>query len=568
MSISSVGLSNKLFFSKTHLKSSCKKVLRVSALALLILTTSVAALGAAAGVVRVAGFHLPGFLGQMDPLYLYLMITAGSLVAFFGLIGAKKVWSFSPKKNREMPLTSKEGKSNTLQKPVKQPKVKNIPGQSKNVDDLKKSKKKTLKASSRSAQKTSSYFADIKSSSLVTHKQIFKDREAFLASEEWKTHPPKIAKSSWVPDHLVQHLMVKKKDSALGVKYHAGDAITNMEALLHTFVIPICNIHMVGDYYYDPKKGHSISRFSDGNYRQVVLSAAIHPDFETSELMLAFTSLKKEAVQGMELSQIDIPPDSDKKDPKKRGAYDQLLQRHMIYHLMSDHCLPAKSKIKAMSLQNALRLIEEKIQSPDFKTESIKNKFVSIKSGGQDFILPLELLFNLYVEQLGSELITLDRNLPQGFVYTINPPKIFLAAIGEDARLFNRLQLLAFQQILKRYPLPNLRHIAFSAFADPECLRLYQKSFSTCSVSSKDELFSGVGNTYNPPKHLENCALVIHNNSDGFGQNIETEGMSSLDGVIGSCSDAACCLKRDRADLVSDVVAVNNPVKCRSRKKT
>ena len=45
--------------------------------------------------------------------------------------------------------------------------------------------------------------------------------------------------------------------------------------------------------------------------------------------------------------------------------------------------------------------------------------------------------------------------------------------------------------------------------------------------------------------------LVIHNNSDGFGQNIETEGMvGSLDGAIGSSSSAAASLERNRKDLL------------------
>ena len=49
-------------------------------------------------------------------------------------------------------------------------------------------------------------------------------------------------------------------------------------------------------------------------------------------------------------------------------------------------------------------------------------------------------------------------------------------------------------------------------------------------------------------------ALVLHNNSDAFGQNIETEGPSSLDGVIGSYSDAACHLERNRENLLSFVM--------------
>ncbi|KDE09372.1 hypothetical protein MVLG_00279 [Microbotryum lychnidis-dioicae p1A1 Lamole] len=50
-------------------------------------------------------------------------------------------------------------------------------------------------------------------------------------------------------------------------------------------------------------------------------------------------------------------------------------------------------------------------------------------------------------------------------------------------------------------------------------------------------------------------ALVIHNNSDAFGQNIETESRGgSLDGAIGERSSAAAGLRRDRKDLFQSVV--------------
>lgn len=52
----------------------------------------------------------------------------------------------------------------------------------------------------------------------------------------------------------------------------------------------------------------------------------------------------------------------------------------------------------------------------------------------------------------------------------------------------------------------------------------------------------------------KNWALVLHNNSDAFGQNIETEGETSMDGVIGYNSDAAVQLERGRSDLVNIIV--------------
>jgi hypothetical protein len=48
---------------------------------------------------------------------------------------------------------------------------------------------------------------------------------------------------------------------------------------------------------------------------------------------------------------------------------------------------------------------------------------------------------------------------------------------------------------------------------------------------------------YNVP---QGQALVIHNNSNAFGQNIEYEdGMGSLDAAVGNASDAAVSLSRE-----------------------
>jgi len=49
--------------------------------------------------------------------------------------------------------------------------------------------------------------------------------------------------------------------------------------------------------------------------------------------------------------------------------------------------------------------------------------------------------------------------------------------------------------------------------------------------------------------------LVVHNNSDGFGQNIETEyALGSLDGAVGSNSSAAASLYRGREDLLDFIL--------------
>jgi hypothetical protein len=75
----------------------------------------------------------------------------------------------------------------------------------------------------------------------------------------------------------------------------------------------------------------------------------------------------------------------------------------------------------------------------------------------------------------------------------------------------------------------------------------------------KDDLFSGKtgAGLYNPPMDARGAMLVIHNNSDAFGQNIETEPSGgSLDGVVGEYSSASASLMRDRKDLCDNLIEV------------
>ena len=57
--------------------------------------------------------------------------------------------------------------------------------------------------------------------------------------------PPLISSSEFVPKKLIELLMRKKKDSAIGVKFRkasagaGGDIITTLEGAMHTFVTPV-----------------------------------------------------------------------------------------------------------------------------------------------------------------------------------------------------------------------------------------------------------------------------------------------------------------------------------------
>jgi hypothetical protein len=76
-------------------------------------------------------------------------------------------------------------------------------------------------------------------------------------------------------------------------------------------------------------------------------------------------------------------------------------------------------------------------------------------------------------------------------------------------------------------------------------------------LTSKNELFNGHDGGYDIEllKQAEGSMLVVHNNSDGFGQNIETEyALGSLDGAVGSNSSAAASLYRGREDLLDFIL--------------
>ena len=82
-------------------------------------------------------------------------------------------------------------------------------------------------------------------------------------------------------------------------------------------------------------------------------------------------------------------------------------------------------------------------------------------------------------------------------------------------------------------------------------VELYKTVFTKTHVRAEP-----LASLYRDSKYIgpQGLALVIHNNSDAFGQNIEFEGVSSMDGMVGSYSNAACLLKRNRPDLLSRVV--------------
>lgn len=398
-------------------------------------------------------------------------------------------------------------------------------------------------------------YASIESGRLIEKGPSLITRQNFFRARNWKTHPPVISKSAFVPDEMTLHLMERKKDSALGQKYNEGDEITNMEGAMHTFVTPIGLIHQTADYAW--KGRHSYSLFDNGKKRQVVLSAAIQPDFEYENVMLKVIGLSGTSVEGKQLPRdFAIPSAEQKRDPDFRAAYDEELHRHMVYHLTSSHSLPAKQEVIPMEKEETVQFLEQLIQSPDFDLSSLQNKYAKPNTLGD--VISLEVLFQTYVHQLRNELYVFEGLLPQGYIYSIDPPSIFVRYF-DDARLLNRFQILAIKYHFQNKEFENLKVIAFNDYTDKPCVDLLENAVGNrVSVKNKASLYQGPDQTYSPNPIESQYCMIVHNNSDGFGQNIETEGKTSMDGIIGNYSDAALVLKRDRDDLLNIVVDSND----------
>lgn len=403
-------------------------------------------------------------------------------------------------------------------------------------------------------------FSKIQSNKLVPLKDV-KRRNDFWKLYSEKTLPLKpvvIAYSSFVPPNMVEHLMRNKKYSALSQKFVPGDKITNMEGALHTFVAPVCPITMLGDYAYKTK--HDINSFKEQS-RNVILSASVHPDFEmdeSDEVVMRIVEIKEEECQGEDLGNFTPLWKSVNEDLNlfraNRAEYSKKLQKHMIFHLTAGHRLPSLKEIDSTKILSmpAARALLEKFITDDSQIIDLKNAFVRLKK----HIISLEALFNIYVHQLRNEFSILETQLTQGYVYTVDPPRIFAAQIGmENVCILNRLQILALKFLKSEISFVNLKRIGFNDFDDkPEknvsfgAVALLNSVFPNKALSKKELFVSGHYSVN------EDYALVIHNNSDAFGQNIQSEGPSSLDGVIGTYSDASCQLDRARTDLVKHLL--------------
>lgn len=391
-------------------------------------------------------------------------------------------------------------------------------------------------------------------------------RKDFMKNQ-WQIPPAILSYSEEIlPLPIVQRLTHEKKNDAIGVKFEQKkkDKITNMEGALHTFLTPVGGIAMTGDFTWMGPGGVFGKNFKNDHGREVVLSALVQPDFEDGQVLMKIAEVTDQELNGQPLDK-NYPFPDQKEDwsgndgNQRRDKYDSDLQKHMIHHLTADHKLPALQNVQIMDLKFLEGLIDPN-KTHDEINQALKNKAVRLN----DHVISLEVMFNVYMNQVRNEMRVLESTLPQGYVYTMDPPSIFLKAIGSSANgiVFNRLNALALMCVNKETPFNNMKVFAFADFADKGMIPQLEKALPGKKVVPKDLIFKGQKNDYtylgndtlpeteDVRKLAEGAALVLHNNSDAFGQNIEFEPATSMDGVIGSYSSAYAMLKRERHDYM------------------
>lgn len=355
--------------------------------------------------------------------------------------------------------------------------------------------------------------------------------------------------------------------------------VTNMEAGgLRTLTTAIAEVEMTGDYTYANKQHSIVPLEQIGGAQQartVLVSTTVQPDFETGSTVLATCRVEKDSIQPLEGFPPPITP-VDKQDDGKRQEYDNKVKQALVGKLVGKGGLPALKNVPPQEIYTPTQVIgklEELLKngaSPQAIDEAMKHIFVGLTYFEMDPASPTFkevktetisglMFFKMYVESLGAELSALEATCPQGYVYTSDPPSIFASCFSEQTAkgiipnptAINRFQMLALKYLCLKQggttPFPHMKAFAFNNYADNgalAALRLAlpadQNGFSR--VYAKKDFFPE-GKPYTPLPGMENYALVLHNNSDGYGFNLLTEcGIQSMDAIYGRYSNAAAVL--------------------------
>lgn len=390
------------------------------------------------------------------------------------------------------------------------------------------------------------------------------------------------------------------------------DSITHMEAALHTFVTPVVGqgvmhgIHVFAD-------GHRVKPFGpspegDQLAMPCIISAMIHQDYEYDVVMPVLFSLEEQPIEGKSAKFPNIISTAVKQDEQKRHQYDALLKKAAVRFLCKSHRLPALSDVlrpKSKDASTGYELFKDVTAAAKHLEDLIVHTPKSItfadkyiKHRGK--IISMEMMMNTAAHQVYNEFAAIEKACPPGvdWMYTFNPPRIFakwwdpkgkgssgtefmsivwVAAFlmirlkrGGDVKIFDRCHAIAWDD----YATPGIvglleaveeAHPGLWPIHVYNLDQIYDRSSPKAKPKAPEEipgrgfknLLFKIPKTSRGPEPGENAGylLVIHNNSDAFGQNIETEcGAGSLDGAIGTYSNAAACLARGKRDLLTNLV--------------
>jgi hypothetical protein len=369
-----------------------------------------------------------------------------------------------------------------------------------------------------------------------------------------------------VPKALVIDLMREKKDRAIATKFWMNnrppDRITNMEGAMHTFVTPVVETLIIGDYQW--RNGHSLAKFGESNGkirgRKVLLSCLVQQDYEDENVMVRVASLSSQPIHGRSKFP-DMLHWYQKQDDSIRRVYNTEIHRYLVHHLTFDHQLPSANDVegRAMNVSQAVTFLEDILKQIPATVilQHVRGKYFV----HQGRVFSLEIMLNTSIRQVKNEFVLLDKLCnTNGWVYTFNPPAIFVRFFGSHGtQLLSRLHGLAIKYVKQAVRIKRLKTIGWDDFGDSTIISLLQIALTGFTVRANSSLFSGGKNDglYRAPLGEEKATLVIHNNSDAFGQNIETEAPGgSLDGVIGAYSSAAASLLRHRKDLCNNLLEI------------
>jgi hypothetical protein len=374
--------------------------------------------------------------------------------------------------------------------------------------------------------------------------------------------PSTLVLSNAVHPALPEHLVLDKRESAEGTKFRSKDEnpITNGEAVVAQtqvrFIVAESAAHIAHT--------HGFTMHPNGQTTTIVESLTIHPDYEKAgkkdAVMANFTRVEDTAKEGKPLPMGFQPLSAeDKKDEAKRTKYDDQLIADQIYHMTESGRIPARDKIQAHNINKA-DILQEQLEnllaadmSVSFIKDSFKDKFIQLEDGT---IHALEPLFGMYVHQVAAEFSGLESMLPQGYVYTMDPPKIFAESFDNNAQLLTRMQFLAMQLVFKNSPPDNLKVIGFNSFNDEGATDLLKhvvpKGVAVKEKIGDDGIFKetktkgakGIEVSSYQYQIQDTYALVVHSNHDAFGNNLRHEKIGkSLEGTVGALTSAGVSIE-------------------------